>query len=65
VINVNQSGVSMRETVLFLIGNGYKFQDILKLVRHKKSEVISYGFINEKYLFEDNSFVMTIFDKVY
>jgi hypothetical protein len=65
VIKESQNGVSMRETVLFLIGNGYKFQDILKLVRYKKSEVISYGFINEKYLFEDNSFVMTIFDKVY
>ena len=55
----------MREIVLFLISNGYKLEDILKLVQHKKSEVISYGFINEKYLFEDNSFVMTIFDKVY
>ena len=55
----------MRDVVLKLIGENYQLKDVLKLVRHKKSEVISYGFINEKYLFEDGTFVMTIFDKVY
>ena len=50
----------MRELVFKLVENNYKLKDILKLVRHEKSEVISYGFITEKYTFEDGSNIMTV-----
>lgn len=50
----------MRDLVLKLIGEKYQLKDILKLVRHQKSEVISYGFITEKYTFEDGTFVSTV-----
>ena len=50
----------MRDLVLKLIGENYKLKDILKIVRHQKSEIISYGFITEKYTFEDGTFVSTV-----
>lgn len=50
----------MRDLVLKLIGENYQLKDVLKLVRHKKSEVINYGFITEKYMFEDGTFISTV-----
>jgi hypothetical protein len=41
----------MRDLVLKLIGENYQLKDILKLVRHQKSEIISYGFITQKFMF--------------
>jgi len=50
----------MRDLVLKLMGENYQLKDILKLVRHQKSEFISYGFITQKYTFDDGTFVSTV-----
>ncbi len=50
----------MRDLVLKLMRENYKLSDILKLIRHEKSEFISYGFITQKYTFQDGTFVSTI-----